>query len=188
MAARLNSSVVTHLSAPGAAERSEFLQELAVLGSHDIPPAVVSLLAKRPTTSLRDLAGHLRQVIAYADLSSQPISPALVQEALQSARAPETAPAPESILDTVCTHFSVSREQLTSRSRARDITYPRHLAMYLLRERASCSLAQIGQLLGGRDHSTVLSGYARIKQERAALPQTQADLEQLELLLQHSAA
>ena len=188
LAARLNSSVVTHLSAPGAAERSEFLQELAVLGSHDIPPAVVSLLAKRPTTSLRDLAGHLRQVIAYADLSSQPISPALVQEALQSARAPETAPAPESILDTVCTHFSVSREQLTSRSRARDITYPRHLAMYLLRERASCSLAQIGQLLGGRDHSTVLSGYARIKQERAALPQTQADLEQLELLLQHSAA
>lgn len=186
---RLGSAVVARLATPSATERLEFLQALAALDHHDIPPTVLSLIAETSSSSIRDLAGRLRQVIAYADLSGQAISPVLTHEALQVSYQPQTAPQSDHILAAVCSHFSISHDQLASRSRTRDITYPRHLAMYLLRELGSCSLAQIGQLLGGRDHSTVLSGYARIKRERAALPQTQADLDQLELLLrQHSAA
>jgi len=186
---RLRSAVVAHLATPSAAERLEFLQALAALHHRDIPPAVLSLVAEQPSASVRDLAGRLHQVIAYADLSGQPISPALTHEALQASYQPQPVPQSAYIIDTICSRFSISRDQLTGRSRTRDITYPRHLAMYLLRELGSCSLTQIGQLLGGRDHSTVLSGYARIKQERASLPQTQTDLDQLELLLrQHSAA
>jgi chromosomal replication initiator protein len=186
---RLRSAVVARLATPSATERLEFLQALAALHHRDIPPAVLSLIAEQPSASVRDLAGRLHQVIAYADLSGQPISPTLTHEALHTLSQPQTAPQSDDILDTICSRFSISRDQLAGRSRTRDITYPRHLAMYLLRELGSCSLTQIGHILGGRDHSTVLSGYARIKQERAALPQTQADLDQLELLLrQHSAA
>lgn len=190
LVARLRSGVVAHLATPAATERTEFLRALAALQRHEIPDAVLPLIAAPPAVSLGDLAARLRQVIAYADLSGQPVSPTLASETLQAATQQALSPLPETIIETICSHFSVSRDQLAGRSRARDVTYPRHLAMYLLREQASASLAQIGQLLGGRDHSTVLSGYARIKQERAALPQTQADLEQLERLLlsQHTAA
>ena len=188
LVARLRSGVVTHLATPTAAERSEFLQALAAIDRHDVPVAVLSLVAEPPATSLGDLAARLRQVIAYADLSGQPISPTLASETLQAANPAARIPLPETIIDIVCTHFSIPRDQLTGRSRARDVTYPRHIAMYLLRERAGTSLTQIGQLLGGRDHSTVLSGHARIKQERASLAETRADLERLELLVQQQPA
>ncbi len=185
---RLRSGVFAELRAPSPAERVEFLQALAGQRKQPLPPAVLALIAERPSGSIRDIAGTLQQVIAYADLSGQPITPSLAQEALRSSPQVRGALTPEQIIDTICNRFSVSRDQIAGRSRARAVTYPRHLAMYLLRNKGSCSLAQIGQLLGGRDHSTVLSGYARIKQERAALPQTRDDLEQLEALLQHSAA
>lgn len=175
---RLRSAVIAHLSLLSATERLEFLQALALSVHHEVPPAVLSYISQLPGTSAGDLVGRLRQITAYIDLSGQPISLSLAREALATSRSPNR------IIDAVCSRFSVSREQLAGRSRARDVTYPRHLAMYLLRELGSCSLTQIGQLLGGRDHSTVLSGYNRIKLERASLPQTQAALNQLESLLQ----
>lgn len=180
---RLRSAVVAHLSPPLATERLELLQALAGSVRREIPHAVLSYITQLPGTSTGDLAGRLHQLTAYVDLSGRPISLPLAREALATSRSPNR------IIDTVCSSFSVSREQLAGRSRAREVTYPRHLAMYLLRELGSCSLTQIGQLLGGRDHSTVLSGYNRIKLERASLPQTQAALDQLESLLQqHSVA
>jgi chromosomal replication initiator protein len=183
---RLRSSVIAHLGAPSASERMEFLQALAQRRMLSLPSSVVSLVAERPSASLRDLAGALQQVVAYAELSGHVLTPSLAHDALRSR--PRGALSPDEIIDAICQRFSISRDQLSGRSRARAVTYPRHIAMYLLREKASCSLAQIGQLLGGRDHSTVLSGYGRIKQERAALAQTRADLELLESDLQHSAA
>ncbi|MGH8264470.1 MAG: DnaA ATPase domain-containing protein [Steroidobacteraceae bacterium] len=185
---RLRSGVFAELSAPSPAEKIEFLQALAGQRKQTLPAAVLTFIAERHSASLRDVAGAFQQVIAYAELSGQAVTPGLAQEALRGSGRMPGSLTPEQIIDTICERFSVSREQIAGRSRARAVTYPRHLAMYLLREKATCSLAQIGQLLGGRDHSTVLSGYARIKQERAALPQTKDDLDQLEASLQHPAA
>jgi chromosomal replication initiator protein len=188
LATRLRSGVLAELSTPSLPERTEFLQTLADRRKLSLPPAVRAVIAEKSPGSLRDVAGALQQVIALAELSGQPITPALAQQALRASAAMPGALTPDQIVDTICQRFSVTREQLASRSRARAVTYPRHLAMYLLREKSPCSLAQIGQMLGGRDHSTVLSGHSRIKQERAALPQTRADLEQLEADLAHPAA
>lgn len=188
LATRLRSGVLAELGTPSLAEKLEFLRALADHRKLSLPPAILSAIAERRSASLRDVAGALQQVVAFAELSGQPLTPELAQEALRSSAQMPGSLTPEQIIDTICQRFSVSREQIEGRSRARAVTYPRHLAMYLLREKSPCSLVQIGQLLGGRDHSTVLSGHARIKQERAALPQTRADLELLEAELGHPAA
>ena len=96
-------------------------------------------------------------------------------------------PTHQQIIDTVCRHFNVSQQQIASASRARDITYARHIAMYLLRHHGSRPLAEIGKLLGGRDHSTVLHACRRIEREHAALPQTRADVDSLESTLRDRA-
>jgi len=69
---------------------------------------------------------------------------------------------PERIVKEVAQHFHLSEEQLTGRSRARAVSVPRQLAMFLIREETDASLPQIGEILGGRDHTTILHGCDRI--------------------------
>ena len=67
------------------------------------------------------------------------------------------------ILSAVATYYGISEEELRSAQRNRRIAQPRHIAMYLLREETDASLPQIGAELGGRDHTTVLYGYERVR-------------------------
>jgi chromosomal replication initiator protein len=69
---------------------------------------------------------------------------------------------PGAILSAVAQHYKLSEEQLVGRSRARAVSVPRQLAMYLIREETETSLPQIGELLGGRDHSTIMHGCSKI--------------------------
>ena len=140
------------------------------------------LLAEQPSSSVRELAGGLNRVLAYAELVSEPIT---LDRARQALRPISTGPrrlSPQTVLDTVCRHFHMTADQLTGPSRSRDITYARHIAMYLLRPHHP--LAEIGRLLGNRDHSTVLSGCRRIEKEQASLDQTRADLADIQAFLE----
>jgi chromosomal replication initiator protein len=69
---------------------------------------------------------------------------------------------PEAILDAVAGHFNLSRDQLSSRDRSRQVALPRQVAMYLIRQETQASLPQIGSALGGRDHTTVMYGCEKI--------------------------
>lgn len=185
---RLQAGVLTELPPPSSEERLAIVRAKAARLPKRPPDSILQLLSEQAYDSIRELEGGLHQITAYAQLTGRPPSPQLALEALHPLRTTPLPPSPEAILRAVCTHFHISRQQLSSPSRARDVTYPRHVAMYLLRNLTRRPLNEIGQLLGGRDHSTVLSGYNRIKQERNTLPQTQADLTQLEQLLHISSA
>ena len=179
---RLQGGLITELHPPSPAERLELLRALAEGLSQPLPDAVLRFIADRPSTSVRDLAGALHRVAAYSDFSDRPLSIENAAHALHPFAADEE-PSAQLILDTVCRHFHLSVDQLKSPSRAREITFARHIAMYLLRNHSPRALADIGQLLGGRDHSTVLTAYRRITRERASLPQTREHLSQIEAAL-----
>ncbi|MEX0785207.1 MAG: helix-turn-helix domain-containing protein, partial [Dehalococcoidia bacterium] len=185
---RLRAGLALELCVLSDDDRAQVLKAKAARLAHPLPEAVIDLIAAQPYQTVRDLEGALNRAAAFSDLSEVDPSPAAVLQALKPLNTAPAPVAPDAILELVCRHFQVSLNQLSSASRSRDITYARHIAMYLLREIASQPLAQIGQLLGKRDHSTVLHACHRIKKERASIPQTQADLQQLEALLDESAA
>jgi chromosomal replication initiator protein len=91
-----------------------------------------------------------------------PLSLATAQDVLDSILAHAANLSPERILCAVARHYDLTEEQLTGRSRARAVSVPRQLAMYLIREETDSSLPEIGELLGGRDHTTILHGYEKI--------------------------
>ena len=189
LTSRLAAGLTAELLPPPFSERLEILQARAAHLRQPLPANVLRLIADQPYKGIRELEGALNRVTAYADLSSSPLSPDRVREALHplvpaAERLPTTV-----IVQAVCHYFHITPDQLTGPTRARDITYARHIAMYLLRERTASSLSQIGHLLGHRDHTTVLSGYRRIETECKTLPQTQTALAEIDAFLQeHSAA
>jgi chromosomal replication initiator protein len=113
---------------------------------------------------VRALEGALIRVVAYASLTDEPATPALVRHVLRRLghdRTPDTCGLSE-IIDAAAQEFGVERESLLARSRQRSVTRARHVAMYLARELTAHNFSEIGRGIGGRDHTTVLHAINQI--------------------------
>ena len=114
------------------------------------------MIARQVQSNIRELEGALTRVLAYANLSGLPLTPQLVTSALADLLPQRSSLTQKQVIDVVASAFGLSSEQLLGRDRSREVALPRQVAMYLLREEANVSLQQIGEALGGRDHTTVM--------------------------------
>ena len=146
----------------------DFETRLAILRSkaerigRQVPDELMGLIARRVQSNIRELEGSLTRVAAFADLSGLPLTPQLVETALADLLPRRSEVQPDEIVRRVADAFGVSVESLLGRDRSRQIALPRQIAMYLMREEANISLPQIGEALGGRDHTTVMYGCDKV--------------------------
>ncbi|HUL84367.1 MAG TPA: chromosomal replication initiator protein DnaA [Actinomycetota bacterium] len=133
--------------------------------SHD----VIEFVASKFDQSVRELEGALVRVVAWSELTQQPIDQVLAERALQDL-IPQTEHEipPQLIMEETADYFSLSTGDLVSKSRSRPLTQARHIAMYLMRECTGLSLVKIGEIFGGRDHTTVLHGIKKVEDEMRA--------------------
>jgi chromosomal replication initiator protein len=187
---RLQGGLVADVKPPNFHTRMAILYAKANAQGLSIGTDVLDFLASRLPDNVRELEGALTRLAAYARLTHRPLSVELAAAALEDVTSdlPPPLPTPEAILSAVCGHFSLSRQVLSSRDRDRQLTYARQIAMYLLREEARRTLAEIGRLLGGRDHATVLHGCTKIGKEFNLLPETRQHVECLRRTLRHQTA
>jgi chromosomal replication initiator protein len=159
---RFEMGLIADIQAPDLETRIAILRS-KVNGRAPVPAEVLELIAQKVHSNIRELEGSLNRVTAYAMLHGRAVTADVAAEALEDlvTTAPVTREPPV-ILAAVARHFGVSVEDLQGRSRQKEIVAPRHLAMYLLREDARLSYPQIGVLLGGRDHTSVLHGCEKI--------------------------
>ena len=152
----------------------EYEHRLAILRSKGdslhfaIPPSVIEYIARPECSSVRELEGSLNRVIAYGTLHDQPLSVSLAAKALEDLYTESKAISSLTILEIlegVCHYYNVSPERLKGKERDRDIVWPRQVAMYLMREETNASLFQIGSVLGGRDHTTIIHGCEKVHTE-----------------------
>jgi chromosomal replication initiator protein len=137
-------------------------------------PEVLTFIADRVSSNIRELEGALTRVVAYASLTGRPISTDLAQEVLrdlfpQGATRSITI---EQIQSATAERFHLTVADLRSDKRTQTIVFPRQVAMYLARELTDSSLPKIGARFGGRDHTTVLHAVGKItrllKEDREA--------------------
>jgi chromosomal replication initiator protein len=187
---RLQGGLIADIKPPSLHTRMAILHSKAGGQGLSIGTDVLEFLASRLPDNVRELEGSLTRVAAYARLTQQALTVQLAAAALEDVTSdlPPPLPTPESIVTAVCRHFSVSRQLLTSRSRDRQLAYARQIAMYLLREEAHRPLTEIGRVLGGRDHATVLHGCSKISKELALLPDTRDHIECLRRTLRNQTA
>ena len=161
---RFSGGLIIDIKPPEFETRVAILRKKAKAEGIDISNDVLSLIASKVETNVRELAGALIRVIAFSSMMNRDIDTMLVEEALIDI-APQNAKQPLSILDVqkvVCSYYHLRLDDLVSRSRQKDIAYPRQVAMYLARKLTGLSLPKIGKEFGGRDHTTVLYAYDKI--------------------------
>ncbi len=159
---RFEWGLTADIQPPDFETRVAILRFKAEKSGRVVPMPILETIARYMKSNIRELEGALTRVLAYADLRGMPLTTEMVEIALADMLPRRQSIDPEHVLHIVADAFGVSAEQLRSKSRAHKIALPRQIAMYLLREDASLSLPQIGELLGGRDHTTIKYGCEKI--------------------------
>jgi len=121
-----------------------------------VPDEILESVARKIQSNIRELEGALTRILAFSDLSGKPLTLELAELALVDLIPANSEPEPEQVMESVARAFNVSHQELLSRDRSKKVALPRQVAMYLMRELGNASLPQIGETLGGRDHTTVM--------------------------------
>ena len=164
---RFQGGLIADVQLPDYEMRTAILRERGKELAVTIPPDVVEYVAQRDQSNIRELEGALNKVLAYAEMTRGPLSLTLAMEALTNSApgARRGKVSVDEVVNEVARYFQVKLADLRGRSRSREIVVPRQVAMFLLREQTDASLADIGDALGGRDHTTVMHGIQKITQE-----------------------
>ena len=165
---RFEWGLITDIQPPDLETRIAVLRKKAMIESLNVPNEVIVYIASRIENNIRELEGALIRVVAYASLNNQPIDIDLATEALKDIF-PNGRPkqiTTDLIKDIVAAHFKLKLEDLSAKKRTRNVAFPRQIAMYLCRELTETSLPKIGEIFGGRDHTTVIHAHDKIHKER----------------------
>jgi chromosomal replication initiator protein len=182
--ARLTGAYRLGLRSPDRDTRRALVEAKAKARGDALPDDVLDFLAELPTSNVRELEGALTSVVASAKLTHTTLTLRSARAALQDdALLQRPASSPDRILKSVCQHFEVTMADLCSPRRPQALSFARQAAMYLLRERTELSLSEIGGLLGGRDHTTILHGIRKIDEEVAGDSRVRDHLTRLRGLL-----
>ena len=161
---RFEGGMITDIQPPDLEMRIAILRTKAEALGAVIPNEVLDFIAHKVQSNIRELDGALTRVLGYAKLMGTVLSVEMANTVLQDIlrHKPITV---EHILQVVAEYYRVELADLTGRSRNKEIVLPRQVAMYLLREETDASLPQIGDLLGGRDHTTVMYAHDKISEQ-----------------------
>ncbi|MCZ7552020.1 MAG: chromosomal replication initiation protein DnaA [Anaerolineae bacterium UTCFX2] len=162
LCSRFEWGLTADIQPPDLETRQAILRSKADRLDCDIPIDLMEMIARRVQSNIRELEGALTRVAAFADLSGLPVTPQLIETALGDMLPRRTEADTQEVIRKVAEAFGITVEGILSRDRSRQVALPRQVAMYLLREEANVSLPQIGEALGGRDHTTVMYGCEKI--------------------------
>jgi len=162
LCSRFEWGLTADIQPPDLETRLAILQARAERINCKMPAELMELIARRVQSNIRELEGALTRVAAFADLSGLPLTPQLVETALADLLPRRSEVRPQEVIRKVAEAYGVSVDGLLGRDRSRQVALPRQVAMYLLREEANVSLPQIGEALGGRDHTTVMYGCDKV--------------------------
>jgi chromosomal replication initiator protein len=159
---RFEWGLTADIQPPDLETRLAILRSKAERSGRQVPDEILEGIARRVQSNIRELEGALNRILAFADLSGSHLSSQLVEVALADLLPQRSDIQPEKIIELVAKEWQTSVEALLGRDRSQKIAQPRQVAMYLLRKETDASLPQIGEVLGGRDHTTVMYAIEKI--------------------------
>ena len=162
---RFEWGLITDIQPPDLETRIAILRKKVKTDGINVPdPQVLSFVASRISTNIRELEGALTRVVAFSSLTGRALSVALSEDVLKDVF-PQGEAAEVSIQriqELVSERFQLTMDELCGEKRSQNIVYPRQVAMYLSRELTDSSLPKIGKEFGGRDHTTVIHATSKI--------------------------
>ena len=184
LVSRFDSGLTVAIEPPELEMRVAILINKARLEGTEMPEEVAFFVAKNVRSNVRELEGALRKILAYSRFNQKEISIQLAREALRDLLSIQNRQiSVENIQKTVADYYKIKVADMYSKKRPASIARPRQIAMYLAKELTQKSLPEIGELFGGRDHTTVLHAVRKIGGERQQMTELNQQLHVLEQTL-----
>lgn len=163
---RFSMGLIQDIQTPDFETRLAILQKKAQQEHYSVDDSVINFIAEQFDSNIRELEGMLSKVCFYANLMGQKTATLdIVQEALKDTiNTSKQSLTSDRIIDSVCKYFSLEKDDLTGKKRNKEIVEPRQIAMYLICDMLDLPLTSIGQLFGGRDHTTVMHAREKVSQ------------------------
>ncbi|MBR2588544.1 MAG: chromosomal replication initiator protein DnaA [Bacilli bacterium] len=181
---RFEWGLIADMQTPDYETRLAILRKKAQLDNINIDDNILSNIAMKIDSNIRELEGTLNKLIAKASLTNSPITAEMAEKAINDIIAKqEKVFSAEFVQETVAKYFNIDAKDLRGSKRNNEIAFPRQIAMYLCRKVAQMSLPQIGKDFGKRDHTTVMHACTKIEQDIKENLNTKLIVESVESLL-----
>ncbi len=161
---RFVGGLMLDIQPPDFDTRVAILKAKCLERGEDLPEESIRLLASGLESNIRELEGRLIQILQMLKSKNLPPTPQNIQFYLSSQPHQTLRINPKQVLSVICDYFDLTAKDLTGPRRQKGLVLPRHIAMYLLSEEVDLTVERIGQILGGRDHTTVMHGRDKIRQ------------------------
>ena len=167
---RFEWGLIADISAPDYETRMAILRKKEETDGYKFNDDVIQFIASNVKSNIRELEGALNKLIAYSNLERKDIKEITVEKAEEVLRDillpnEKREVTPELIIQTVAEHYGITMADIAGNKRNNEIVVPRQIAMYLCRKMTEASLKNIGNLLGKRDHTTIINGHNKIEAE-----------------------
>ncbi len=184
LVSRFDSGLTVAIEPPELEMRVAILINKSRAEGSEMPEEVAFFVAKNVRSNVRELEGALRKILAYTRFNQKEVSIQLARDALRDLLSIQNRQiSVENIQKTVADYYKIKVADMYSKKRPASIARPRQIAMYLAKELTQKSLPEIGELFGGRDHTTVLHAVRKISGERQTLNELNQQLHVLEQTL-----
>ena len=164
---RFEWGLLADIGSPDYETRMAILRKKEEIDGFELSDDILNYIAINIKSNIRELEGALNKLVAYSNLVKTEITMDIAVKELQNIISPDKPReiTPQLIIEVVSEHFGITIDQIMSKSRSSDVAKPRQIAMYLCKNMTDHPLDSIGQLLGGRDHSTVIHGIKKVTDE-----------------------
>jgi len=166
LVSRFEWGLITDMQPPDFETRVAILRKKSEKEVIAVPDEIIIHIAERIKSNIRELEGALIRVVAFSSLVGRKMDVSVVKEVLKEQEQEESKKITiDQIQKVVCKYFNISLSDLKNKRRLKNIIAPRQVAMYLSRELTESSFPEIGGKFGGKDHTTILHAYDKIKKE-----------------------
>ena len=176
---RFAAGMIVEIPAPDYESRLEILKTKAKLHDIELKTEILETIAKELPGNIRELEGALNLVVMQAKVQNGKINTDKVKEIIRQLSRPRKNISIDEVIEKIANYYEISVDELKKKSRKKNIVHPRQVIMYVLRELFNESFPSIGEALGGRDHTTVMHSYEKIKQDLKEDPALQREINEI---------
>jgi len=180
---RFGAGMIVDINNPEYESKTLILKEKVGVRNNLIGDEIVSYIAENFSGNIRELEGLINVIIAHSELKKVPVHTNDVRQLMKNHVKEKSSKTPEDVVETVSKYYNTNPSLISGKTRRQDVVYPRQICIYIMRDFLNISYQSIGEKLGGRDHTTIMHSYEKVKRERDENPQIHKELEEIRQIL-----